>query len=379
MKKITILCLHLGYGGIEKAVTSLANMLICNYEIEIISTYQLQEKPAFEIDNRVTIKYLLNTKPNKKQFLEKIQSFQFIKAFKEGIQSLKILYFKKKRMIEAIQNCHSDIIISTRDIHNKWLGKYGNITSTKIAWEHNHPHGNNHYSKKIINSVKNIDYLVLVSKSLKRYYTELVNPNCKCIYIPNYLEEIPTNISELKSKNLVSVGRLEKEKGFLDLIQVIKQATIKDPTIHLDLIGDGSQKEKIKQSIQNENLQNHITLHGYLNTKQIFQIHQNASLYLMTSHTESFGIVLLEAMINGLPCIAFDSAEGAQELLTNSADGYLIENRDIHKMSEKILELLQNEEKRKQMGKQARMKAMKYTKEAVKTEWRRLIDETEKN
>ena len=41
MKKITILCLHLGYGGIEVAISNLANMLIDNYDIEIVSNYNI--------------------------------------------------------------------------------------------------------------------------------------------------------------------------------------------------------------------------------------------------------------------------------------------------------------------------------------------------
>ena len=375
MKKITILCLHLGYGGIEKAITSLANMLINDYEVEIISTYQLQEKPAFYIDERITIQYLLKKGPNKNIFMQKLKKGKIIQTFIEGLQSIKILYLKRKKMIEAIKNCHSNIIISTRDIHNKWLGKYGNITSTKIAWEHNHPHGNNHYSKKIIRSVKHVDYLVLVSKALKKYYSELVTPKCQCIYIPNCIEQIPNEVSQLSNKNLISVGRLEKEKGFLDLITVIKKITTKEPNIHLDLIGNGSLKDKIEEAIAKQNLQNHITLHGYLEPSKIEPLRQQSSLYVMTSYTESFGIVLLEAMASGLPCIAFDSAEGAQELIIDNHNGYLIPKRDIENMSQKIIELLNHPELRKTLGKNSRKKALNYTAEKVKAEWRKLINE----
>ena len=48
----------------------------------------------------------------------------------------------------------------------------------------------------------------------------------------------------------------------------------------------------------------------------------------MTSHTESFGIVLLQAMSHGVPCIAFDSAEGARELINSGMNGYLIKRRN---------------------------------------------------
>ena len=48
----------------------------------------------------------------------------------------------------------------------------------------------------------------------------------------------------------------------------------------------------------------------------------------MTSYTESFGIVLIEAMSHGIPCIAFDSAEGAREIINSGENGYLINNRN---------------------------------------------------
>ena len=58
MRKISILSLHLGYGGIERAIVSLANSLCSKYEIEIAVVYKLYDKSSFEIDNRVKVKYL---------------------------------------------------------------------------------------------------------------------------------------------------------------------------------------------------------------------------------------------------------------------------------------------------------------------------------
>ena len=65
MKKVSILALHLGYGGIEKSVAALANMLCKKYEVEIACTYKLFEKPVFPIDDSVKIVYLTDVKPNK--------------------------------------------------------------------------------------------------------------------------------------------------------------------------------------------------------------------------------------------------------------------------------------------------------------------------
>ena len=69
MKKVSILSLHLGYGGIEKCIVTLANALCSKYEVEIAVCYKLYDKPAFDIDDRVKIKYLnKDLRPNNNEF-----------------------------------------------------------------------------------------------------------------------------------------------------------------------------------------------------------------------------------------------------------------------------------------------------------------------
>ena len=69
MKKISILSLHLGYGGIEKSIIALANLLCEKYTVEIACTYCLYDKPAFVLDKRIKVKYLTkDIAPNKEEF-----------------------------------------------------------------------------------------------------------------------------------------------------------------------------------------------------------------------------------------------------------------------------------------------------------------------
>ena len=66
LKKVTILALHLGYGGIEKSIVALANLLVNDYEVEIISSYKLLDEPAFDLNPAVKVKYLITKfKPNR--------------------------------------------------------------------------------------------------------------------------------------------------------------------------------------------------------------------------------------------------------------------------------------------------------------------------
>ena len=370
MKKVTILALHLGYGGIERAITDLANSLVENYSVEIVSTYKVYDKPVNRLDRRIKVKYLTELKPNKKEFKSALKKFRLVSAFKEGIKSVKILKLKKELMIEFIKQCDSDVIISTRDIHNEWLGEYAREGVLKIGWEHNHHHGNEKYAKKIIESCKNLDYFVLVSKDLASYYKERVNP--KCVYIPNLVSKADFT-SDLKSPNLVSVGRLSKEKGFVDLIDVFALVHMMYPEWKLNLIGDGEEKDKIISKIHKYGLEDSVIMHGFLDKDKVGKILSESSIYLMTSFTESFGIVLLEAFSYGVPCVAFDSAEGANEIISNNWDGYLIKDRDIDEMAKRVCHLIGNYSRRFIMGQNAIKKANKYSLEEVREKWIKII------
>ncbi len=378
MKKVSILSLHLGYGGIEKCVVNLANILCQRYDTEIAVVYQLYDTSVFELDPRVHVRYLNpNLKPNHDTLRKAFQCKNPISIMKEGTLSFKVLYKRRKSIIQYIKNCDSDVIISTRDIFNYWLSDYGKDGVLKIGWEHNHFHDNYKYANNIKNSAKKLDYLVLVSQELQKFYQkELANCSCMCIYIPNSIDHIPDTVSSLTEKRIVSVGRLSPEKGYLDLLKVYLKINQDYPDWKLDIIGDGVEREKLEQFIENNHLKDSVTLHGYQKKDKIDSILHKSSVYLMTSYTESFGIVLIEAMSHGLVCLAFDSAEGARELIHSGENGFLIKNRNIDSMVLKVENLIKNIDERKKIGEVARNSIMKYSSEVIGEEWFTLIEES---
>ena len=211
-KKIAILSLHLGYGGVEKAIVSLANSLakLNKYEIEIVSIYKLYEKPVFDIDEKIKVTYLLPSElsPNRKEWKEALNNLKLIRLGKESLKSLKILYARRKKMVEYIKNSDANVIISTRIFLNELLSEYGKDNILKIGWEHNHYHDDMRYATDVIRSAKNLDYFVLVSKGLQKFYHKKMRTfKCKCIYIPNAIENVPKTKSPLTGEHIISVGR----------------------------------------------------------------------------------------------------------------------------------------------------------------------------
>ena len=395
MKKITIYSLHLGYGGIESTIRSLANNICDDYEVEIVAIYKLYDKEVVELNNKIKIKYLINDDIALRvdKYKKDIKSLKIIGLFKDLFKEYKLNIFrlakdtinsgltvikKKKSVINDMKNNDADIVITTRVELNDYASKYIKGKAYKIAWEHNHHHNNMEYAKKVVNSCSNMDTLVLVSDSLRNFYKKMMKDNnnkCKCVYIPNMLNYIPDKVSDLKENNFVSVGRFSKEKGFVDLIEVIHRFKEKypDTKFHLDLVGDGSEKNKIIDKIYSYGLIENIKVHGFLDREGINKILEKSSIYLMTSYTESFGIVLIEAMSYGVPCIAFASAEGANDLITNDHNGYLISNRSYDDMVDKMKKLLDDSKKRKVLGKNARECSLKYDSNNIKQEWLDLL------
>lgn len=379
MKTVSILSLHLGYGGIEKSIVALANTLCERYKVEIAVCYKLYDKCVFDLDERVKVKYLnKDLKPNREAFKNAKNNKQYIKLIKESMYALKVLYYRRKSMVDYIKSCKSDIIISTRDIFNYWLSDYGRDGVLRIGWEHNHFHNDYKYADTITRSARNLDYLVLVSAELQKFYSyQLRNSKCMCVYIPNSIDKIPSQVASLKKKNLISVGRLSKEKGHLDLLKIYKNVVKKYPDWKLNIIGDGAEREKLEEFIRKNELGEKVVLHGFRGKEYIDKELHESSIYLMASYTESFGIVLIEAMSHGVPCIAFDSAEGAREIINSGENGYLIKNRNFDAMTMKIEDLINSESERKRIGKLARESVKKYSSDVVGEEWFTLIEESD--
>lgn len=370
MKKITILCLHLGVGGIEKYISSLSKMLEQNYKIEIISTYKTLDKPAFDFSDKVKIKYLINDRPYKEELKDSIKKLKLISIVKYLFKNAKLLMLKYSENIKIIKSINSDYIITTRDFHNKLVGKYAKDKIIKIATEHNHHNNNSRYIKKVVTSLKNIDYFVVVSEDLKEFYKNKIG-DTKCLYIPNVIDNIYDKPKYNTNYNLVSVGRFSKEKAFEDLIEVIGIVKKDIPNIHLNLVGDGKLKNDITNKIESLDLKENIKLCGYLSQSEIKKVMLDSSLYVMTSLTESFGLVLIEANSYGIPCIAFDSASGAKQIIENKE--LLISNRDKEKMAKLIVKLLKDKDKLQAYGKEAYNNCQKYLLANVKKKWLDLL------
>ena len=161
-----------------------------------------------------------------------------------------------------------------------------------------------------------IPKLVVLTEAAK---DELKNLNTKVqeeqlIVIPDFLmvSEDSGVHSSLHNNNVSFVGRLSHEKGVIRLLRIWERVSHKMPELTLSIYGEGNARDEMVAYIREKNLRN-VVFKGFC--VDLKKIYTNSDMLLMTSDTEGFGMVLIEAMYFGVPCISFDCPISPKEIM----------------------------------------------------------------
>ena len=136
---------------------------------------------------------------------------------------------------------------------------------------------------------------------------------------------------------------------------------------------DGSKKEELINLCKNLNILNYVHFTGKLDSQQVETEMLKSSLFVLTSKSESFSLVLVEASALGIPCISFDIDVGPREIITDSENGFIIKDRNEELMKDKILEVMDNSDIRNKIGNNAKINAERYYVENVVNEWKKIL------
>ena len=177
--------------------------------------------------------------------------------------------------------------------------------------------------------------------------------------------------SDSSNKRIITVGRLSPEKGYERLIEIWKSVSPQFPEWSLDIFGDGKLHNELTATIKNANLKR-IYIHNP--TSDISEEYAKSSICVMSSHLEGFGLVLLEAMKHGLPCVAFDCPFGPGSIIIDGKCGYLIEDGNISQFADKLSSLMNSEETRRTLSAAAIERAKDFSTESVMNSWKKLFE-----
>lgn len=329
-------------GGTVKAVSELANTLSDKgHHVEIISVFRAQDEPYFKINNNIKIKTLIDyrLKPQniKAIIMNRINKYtSLLKPIKINHHEPGLNQFSKyveNKMIKAIKNVDTDVLVGTRASFNILISKYHPNNVMTIGMEHmNLQAYPEHYQQDILDACRNLDLITTLTKQDQLNYAQHINTP---VYtIPNIIRPIKNDTH--KENIIMSAGRLEFEKGFDILIESIRriQDDLKRLNFKVEIYGDGQERESLQQLIDQHHLNDLITL--YAATQQLNTKLAKSKITVVPSRNEGFGMVVLEAMAQDNIVISFKDTLGPASIITHQVNGYLAHYGDAGSLAKYI-------------------------------------------
>ncbi len=157
---------------------------------------------------------------------------------------------------------------------------------------------------------------------------------------------------KIPSPFVLSVGRLEREKGFDQLLLAWEQLQKEGITGHLAIIGEGSERQSLEAWVKEHKLESSVTFVGRIATEKLPPYYHAARCVALASRSESFGKVLVEAGAAGKAAVATET-HGAAEIIIMGKTGYLVSQGDTRAFAQKMADLLQNPVLAEELGKEA--------------------------
>ncbi|MBR2494725.1 MAG: glycosyltransferase family 4 protein [Helicobacter sp.] len=366
-------------GGGERVGVNLANAFVeCGFRVRVISLFSSNNVPVYRLDSRAELLSLsLSRKPRAQHPANSISPNTHIipprhlsKLTKLWQKLLRPLLIYK---VERVLRTYKPSIVLSND---GWYIPRAKLDSSAY-WRLWHLNAPKHLSARKARNLAKFDTLVVLSSkelAIWRSYHKSV-----CV-IPNFLPELPdsSRLANPSTKVVLSVGRLSGEKGFdrlLDIWEMV-QDRAKDSSglaqWQLHIVGSGDLQSELESKIAQKGLKESVRLVGF--RQDMERVYLGASIYVMCSYFEGFGMALAEACSYGLAGIAFDIAAGPSDIIAQGESGYLIEDGDKQSFVNGLCLLMSDEAKRAEFGANAReLMARNFSKEAIVPRWQELF------
>ena len=350
--KINFIASNLGGGGAQRVMVTLANEL-CNrhHDITILT---FNEPEDYELNKKIKRVRLHNGKIKN----HTIRSFCAL-----------ISHYKRK-------SNRPDLIISFLTLTNLKAIIVAKFYGIKIiASEHTHYARNTFrtdaFTKKYIYRLS--DFVTVLTNYDVAYYKKYKS---RVVVMPNpttFKSGIGTT-KEKKDNVILAVGALDRYelKGFDSLISLLVPVFKKHPNWKLNILGKGeSGAVKLSTIIKENNLEKNVQLLGFQQDVQYYM--RKSKIFVLSSKNEGLPMGLIEAMSQGMACIAYDCVTGPSDIINDGIDGILVEDQNKAKMTQGILKLIEDDVYRESLQNNAVKIVPRFSVENILAKWNQLF------
>lgn len=219
----------------------------------------------------------------------------------------------------------------------------------------------------LIKQLARLDKFVVFTKEDAENWGVLSN----LLVIPNPLAKHPDVQSMRNNKTVISVGRYDPVKGYDMLIDAWSIVAPKHPDWNLRIVGPGDRTPYLEQ-VKRLGLEKKICCKGA--SDRIYDEMAEASFYVLSSRSEGFPLVLIEAMAVGLPCVSFSCSAGPRAIISHLQNGLLVEKDNVQELSESICYMIDHEKEREEFAKQAKINSERFSVENIMQKWITIFD-----
>jgi len=379
MKPMKILYIYTAiveYGGVDRILTQKANYLAeeLGYDVYIVTDSQHGCPTTFPLSPSVKLIDLgINFDEEYKYHI-----------YKRFFVYRKLMKLYKKRLLEKLQEIKPDIVCTTcgRELDFLTTLKDG---SKKVGESHigkqyfrnfhrmerkGFPYNvaARYWMMKQEHAIKNLDAFVVLTHDDAKSWSQIKTAEV----IPNPYTVNPETTSDCKSHNIISVGRFTEQKSLDKLFEAWAMICNKHEDWKINLYGAGELQQFLEGKIKDLHIEDSLKMLAPVDNIQDKYI--ESSFFVMSSKYEGFPLVLLEAMRCGLPCISFDCPHGPRELIKTGGNGILVKNGDVECLAKAMEEIMENDDERVRMGKNALATVEEYSPESIMKKWSSLFE-----
>ena len=363
-------------GGVAKVLTNLANALSeQGYTVEILLLINEREhfyplNPNIKVHNIDTFSHwawkICEFNVKHLRFIPKITN---INAY---IYHIGVFLMLKNWINKNQQNY--DTIISAWYKLSSFLSLNKKANRKTIAWEHvTYQTGGILFNDILRRYYKNLKGIVCINSPAIEYYKQFN----RTYFIPNIIGEPFENQPEISlenKENLISfVGRLDREKNVIALLEIFKKANVSKDW-KLQIIGDGNERVNLEQFVEKNQLQDRVIFYGTKTSDEILELLRKSKIFGFTSLKEALPTVLIEAMFCSNAIISYNCNYGPSDIVKNNS-GFLIDVNNKEDFIQKLEMLTNSDEKLEKMMENASKEAQNWKQNEIMKKWQEIIKE----